>query len=50
MGYSSPRQLCDLAHGFILGVGDHYDEAVAVRHLQCMHDGSERCLMAVTAA
>ena len=50
IGYSSPRQLCDLAHGFILGVGDHYDEAVAVRHLECMHDGSERCLMAVTAA
>ncbi len=50
MGYRSPRQLCGLAHGFILGAGDHYGEEVTVQHLECMHDGADRCLIAVTAA
>jgi hypothetical protein len=50
IGYRSPRQLCGLAHGFILGVGDHYGEALTVRHLECMHEGSQRCLVAVSAA
>ena len=45
--YRSPRKLCDLAHGFILGVGDHYGETLNVRHLECMQNGSDRCLMAV---
>ena len=50
IGYRSPRQLCGLAHGFILGVGDHYGEALTVRHLECMHDGDPRCLVEVSAA
>ena len=49
IGYRSPRKLCGLAHGFILGAGDHYGEALTVRHLECMHEGSDRCLIAVTA-
>lgn len=48
IGYRSPRQLCGLAHGFILGAGDHYGEELTVRHLECMHDESDRCLIAVT--
>ena len=50
MGYRSPRQLCGLAHGFILGAGDHYGDELTVQHLECMHDGADRCLIAVTAA
>ncbi len=48
IGYRSPRKLCGLAHGFILGAGDHYSETLAVEHLECMHAGSDRCLIAVT--
>jgi hypothetical protein len=43
-------QLCGLAHGFILGAADHYGEALAVEHLGCMHEGSDRCLISVAAA
>jgi hypothetical protein len=50
LGYRSARRLCGLAHGFILGVGDHYGETLNVRHLECMHAGSERCLIAVVAS
>lgn len=49
IGYHSARKLCGLAHGFILGVGDHYGESLCVEHLECMHEGAERCLMAVAA-
>lgn len=48
IGYRSPRRLCGLAHGFILGTGDHYGETLAVRHLECVIEGSDRCLIAVT--
>lgn len=50
IGYRSPRKLCGLAHGFILGAGDHYGEQLTVHHLECMHDGADRCLISVTAA
>ena len=50
IGYRSPRRLCGLAHGFILGAGDHYGEALAVEHRECMHEGADRCLISVTAA
>ena len=50
IGYRSPRQLCDLAHGFILGAGDHFGESLVVQHRACMHDGADSCLIAVTPA
>ena len=50
IGYRSPRKLCDLAHGFIIGAGEHYGETLSVKHSECMHDGSDRCLITVTAA
>lgn len=49
IGYRSPRRLCGLAHGFILGAGDHYGEILTVLHLECMHEGADRCLISVTA-
>lgn len=50
IGYRSPRRLCGLAHGFILGAGEHYGETLTVRHLECMHAGADRCLVSVTAS
>jgi len=50
IGYHSPRKLCGLAHGFILGVGDHYGETIGVEHVECMHEGADRCLMAVSSS
>lgn len=45
IGYRSPRKLCRLAHGFIEGVATHFDETIAITHLQCQHDGSPSCQM-----
>jgi len=50
LGYQSQRKLCDLAHGFILGACDYYGESLVVQHRECMHNGAERCLIAVTPA
>jgi hypothetical protein len=43
MGYNSPRQLCHLAHGFILGLARHYGETIEVHQPTCMHDGAPMC-------
>lgn len=43
MGYNSPRQLCHLAHGFILGLEKYYDETIEVYQPSCMHDGAAIC-------
>ncbi|MBV9784229.1 MAG: heme NO-binding domain-containing protein [Acidisphaera sp.] len=48
MGYDSPRRLCGLAHGFIEGAANHYDQAIEVAHLQCMHQGDPRCLLRIS--
>lgn len=45
IGYRSPRKLCRLAHGFIEGVAAHFDETIAITHLQCQHDGGPSCQM-----
>ncbi|HEU0103240.1 MAG TPA: heme NO-binding domain-containing protein [Mycobacteriales bacterium] len=50
LGYRSPRRLCWLAEGFILGAADHFGQAVTVEQLACMHDGAESCLLACTFA
>ncbi|MFN3620060.1 heme NO-binding domain-containing protein [Sphingorhabdus sp.] len=43
MGYNSPRKLCHLAQGFILGLAKHYDEIIEVHQPTCMHDGAAMC-------
>ena len=47
IGYSSPRRLCHLAHGFVEGAADRFGETVELEHLACMMDGSPTCRMAV---
>lgn len=46
IGYRSPRQLCQLAHGFIEGASDHYGETVELEHLSCMSNGDPLCRIA----
>lgn len=47
IGYQSPRQMCHLAHGFVEGAADRFDEQVEVEHMACMLDGSPVCRLAV---
>ncbi|KUR73412.1 heme NO-binding domain-containing protein [Novosphingobium sp. FSW06-99] len=47
IGYHSPRRLCALAEGFVLGASDHYGETVAIDHLACMSQGQPLCRLAV---
>jgi len=46
--YDSPRRLCSLAHGLMLGVGEKFDQPVSVEQSECLHSGDERCLFTVT--
>ena len=43
--YRSPRQLCALAEGFILGAATHYGERAVVDQAVCMHRGADHCLL-----
>lgn len=43
IAYHSPRKLCMLAEGLILGATDHFGESVAIDHLACMADGHPLC-------
>jgi hypothetical protein len=45
MSYRSPRKLCALAEGFVVGAADHYGEDVAIDHQRCMHRGDDHCLL-----
>jgi len=47
IGYNSPRKLCALAEGFMLGAADHYHEHAEVGQSQCMHDGASKCVFHV---
>ena len=48
LGYTSPRKLCDLAHGFVEGVAAHYGETVSFSQPSCMHEGAAVCQLVVT--
>jgi hypothetical protein len=43
IGYRSPRRLCALAEGFIIGAARHYGEHVEVSQSQCLLHGDEQC-------
>ena len=47
LGYRSPRQLCQLAHGFIEGSLDYFGEQATIEHLLCMHRGDGICRMSI---
>lgn len=43
MLYSSPRKLCHLAEGLILGTSEIFSEGIEMAHTQCMHRGADKC-------
>lgn len=43
MGYNSPRRLCHLAHGFVLGLAEHFGETIEIEQPACMHEGAPMC-------
>lgn len=47
LGYASPRRLCALAEGMILGAADHFGEIVELHHEECMHKGASACRIEV---
>lgn len=47
MEYESPRKLCALAHGFIEGAADYFEETATVEHFRCMHNGDPKCLLSI---
>jgi hypothetical protein len=47
IGYQSPRRLCALAEGFILGAAAHFGEQVSISHLACMLEDSPLCRIRV---
>ena len=47
VGYHSTRKLCALAHGFIEGAADHYQETVSVEQSSCMHRGDAKCVFQI---
>jgi hypothetical protein len=48
--YSSSRQLCALAQGIVLGIGDHFGTPLQVHEPQCMHKGAAACQLEVLPA
>lgn len=46
--YHSERPLCPALRGLILGVGDHFGEALEVEEVACSQRGDEHCTMEVT--
>jgi predicted hydrocarbon binding protein len=46
--YTSTRRLCHVATGIIRGLAATYGETVTIAETECMHRGSERCVLQVT--
>jgi heme-NO-binding protein len=47
MGYRSPRKLCSLAEGLLLGAADHYHEQLTIEQPFCMKRGDGRCVLEI---
>ena len=45
--YTSPRKLCSLAKGIMLGIADHFDETIQIDDQSCMLNGDFFCSMSV---
>ncbi len=46
--YQSPRALCKLCEGLILGLSDHTQQKIRISHLECIHHCDQRCVIEVT--
>lgn len=47
--YSSPRRLCRLLEGLVIGTSHHYHEQITIRETSCMHTGAAACRFEVSA-
>lgn len=45
--YESARDLCSLAEGLVLGLGDWYDSILVVDHCSCVQRGDDQCVFEV---
>lgn len=43
--YQSPRKLCALAEGFIIGAATHFGEKASLEQPVCMNRGDDHCLI-----
>lgn len=50
MLYSSPRKLCHLAEGLIVGTSEIFSEKIDLVHSQCMHQGADQCRLELSFA
>ena len=48
--YSSPRRLCRLLEGLVLGTGRRYGERVTIEEVECGRDGGGTCRFRVELA
>lgn len=48
--YRSPRQMCFLAEGLILGAADHFGTSVDVSQSECVHAGGDSCVIEVRSS
>lgn len=48
--YTSPRRLCRLLEGLVLGTGEHYGEPVAITEVSCTTRGDDACRFHVTTS
>jgi hypothetical protein len=45
--YSSPRRMCPVAKGIILGLGRHFKQRLSTTETACMHRGAAACKLTV---
>lgn len=50
LSYRSPRRLCSLVEGFLVGVAAHFETRVSVAHERCSHEGADECQLTVAWA
>ena len=48
VSYSSPRNLCQIARGIVVGVGNLYQEEIALRETKCTLRGDAQCVFDIT--
>ena len=46
--YESRRQLCALAEGLLIGLGEWFRSSLSVEHAECRHRGDASCTLVVT--
>lgn len=45
--YHSPRKMCFLAEGLLLGAAEYYGESIDVNQTACLHQGDKYCFIEV---